>query len=77
MAFAENTLLQKTMVRGLEIVNTKQLVKLRKGVHATDPACSGPLINTSPLYKIISPNKNSMMELMIPNIFSKPKKKIL
>jgi len=36
MAFAENTLLQKMMVSGLEIVKTKQLVKLRKDVHATD-----------------------------------------
>ena len=37
------------MVSGLDIVNTKQLVKLRKGVHATDPACPGSLINASPL----------------------------
>jgi hypothetical protein len=41
MAFAENTLLQKMMVSGLEIVKTKQLVKLRKGVHATDRCVRG------------------------------------
>jgi hypothetical protein len=62
MALAENMLLQKTMVSGLEIVKTKHLVKLRKGVHATDPVCPGSLISASPLCKIINPKRIGMMD---------------
>jgi len=60
-------LLQKTMVSGLDIVNTKQPVKLRAGVHAIDPACPGSLINASPLCKIINPKRISLMDLPLPH----------
>jgi len=69
IAFAENTLVQKTMVKGLETVNIKQLVKLLTGVQATEPACPALLINARPLYKIINPNSTSITELTIPKIF--------
>ena len=49
IAFAEKMLVQNTMVNGLEIVSTKQLIKLLAGVHAIALICSVLLINTSPL----------------------------
>ena len=57
---------QNTMVSGLEIVNIKQVVKLFKGVHAIEPA--GPVLplNEDVVYKIIRPNRISMIELTIP-----------
>lgn len=68
IAFAENMLVQNTMVNGLEIVNTKQLVKLLIGVHAIELICSVLFINTNPLYKIINPNSISIIELTAPKI---------